>query len=187
MWLGRAMKPMFQNVIITRPARGVASTRRTLPKGKYRLTAWHLRFAEKLQSLNTSNQLRMQRFVDQTFMPIFEEIETLTANLGLFSSSSMSRSGTLTFRFVLEKQATLLMTICPRELGCDVLSQFSIPGFRTISPTYDSTDTLDNQQDWARRVFEEALDNFADALAEATGEQSYGADSSKRSCHMGAA
>lgn len=178
---------MFQNVIITRPARGVASTRKSLPKREYRLTAWHLQFAEKLQSLNTSKQLRMQHFVDQTFMPVFEEIETLTANLGLFSSSSMSRSGTLTFRFVLDKQATLLMTIRPRELGCDVLSQFSIPGYRTISPTYDSTETLDDQKDWARKVFEEALDIFADALAEATDEPSYGAHSSKRSCHIGAA
>ncbi|MCZ6665595.1 MAG: hypothetical protein O7B81_09835 [Gammaproteobacteria bacterium] len=178
---------MFQNVIITRPARGVASTRTALPKREYRLTAWHHQFVEKMRSLNTTKQLRIQRFVDQTFMPVFEEIKALTEDLGLSSSSSMSRSGTLMFRFVLEKQATLLMTIRPRELGCDVLNQFSIPSFRIISPTYDSTETLDEQQDWARKVFEEALDIFADALAEAADEQSFGAHSSNWTCHIGAA
>lgn len=187
MLLDRVMTLMFQNIIITRPARGVASTRMSPPVRQYRLTAWHLQFAEKIQSLNTTKHLRIQRFVDQTFMPIFEEIQTLTVDLGLISSSSMSRSGILTFRFVLEKQATLLMTIRPRELGCDVLNQFSVPGFRTISPTYDSTETLDKQQEWARKVFEEALDIFADALTEATDEPSFGVYSSNRTCHVGAA
>lgn len=158
---------MFGNVILSsqvpsaRPIK-ISRNRPTQPSNN-----WCPDFVEKIRALWDTTHVRMEQFANETLMPVFEDVQALTSDTGLSSSVATSESGVLTFRFAMGREACLLMTIRPRGLGVDVLNEFSIPCFRTISPTYDSTDSLDGKEAWVRRVFEDALDLFADSMAEA--------------------
>jgi len=105
-------------------------------------------------------------FATDTLAPVFRRVEAFTSEQGLLATVSPLRPGVWYVRFSLSHQAYVAMTFRSCGLACDVLSDFSIPEYRTVSPTYHSVDLLQATETWVQDVFEETLDLFVESVVD---------------------
>lgn len=143
-----------------------------VPLNDYALGDWQRRIALKFSMVRGAAHIGFERFADQTLTPIFEELTRCTSESGspsvMMATMTVAHPGVRAYKFAVTRQACLTITFRAYGLRCDVLNEFSVPNYR-ISPTYDSVDLLDADEEWARRVFEEALDIFVDAVSSVVG------------------
>jgi len=129
------------------------------------MNTWQERFAQKLDNVREAADDFFQRFCGETLDVVFEEFCDFTSQRGLAGSAPLSKASVRTFKFEMSENAYVLITFRSCDLEhCEVMSELSIPRHEKISPAKNRVEVGDADNSWARRMFEEALDAFADAL-----------------------
>ena len=132
------------------------------------MTEWQTEFARKLETVRKAASDLFERFAEQTLTPQYEEFREFTAQQGLQSTAPLSKKGVRTFKFTLSENAYVLLTFHVDGLQhCKFLGEFCVPNLGKLPPSSERLVLGDIDGPQARRVFEQALDRFLDALVEA--------------------
>ena len=140
--------------------------RRNWHAADLRTARWRRSFAQKMWAFQNAAHLRFDAFATDTLAPVFRKVEAFTSEQGILATTSPLRPGVWHVRFSLSHQAYVAITFRSCGLTCDVLSDFSIPQYRTVSPTYHSVDLLQATETWVQDVFEETLDLFVESVVD---------------------
>lgn len=141
-------------------------TRRNSRAAESRRARWRRSFARKVWAFRSAAHSRFDLFATDTLAPVFQRVEAFTSEQGIVATASTLRPGIWHVRFSLSHQAYVAITFRSYGLTCDVLSDFSIPQYRTVSPTYHSVDLLQASETWVQDIFEETLDLFIESVVD---------------------
>lgn len=133
---------------------------------------WRKRFAEKMEFVREVALARFDEFASKTLGPLYEEFSAFTGEHGVKAANPLANGEARTYRFSVAENAYVLLTF--RSAGverCELLSEFSVPNREKPAPVKSSVNLLDADDVWARRAFEESLERFAEAVAEAFAEK----------------
>jgi hypothetical protein len=129
---------------------------------------WQKQFKKKLDRVRSAAQERFEQFACEVLSSTFDRVNTFTGEMGVHGSAPLARQGMRTFKFELTENAYVLMTFRATGLDqCEVESEFVVPHAEHLPACESRVALLDADEQWARDVFQNALDHFADALAEA--------------------
>ena len=121
---------------------------------------WRRQFAEKMKDARRD---RFEAFADQALTPVFDEYRVFTSGLGLSGTALPSRRGVRRFKFAMTEDAYVLISFL--EIGLeriDVLRESAFPHDSKRSSRLTSAGLMTADTAWARRTFEQALEQFAD-------------------------
>ncbi len=129
------------------------------------MNTWQERFTQKLDNVREAAEGFFQRFCGETLDVVFDEFCDFTSQRGLAGSAPLAKANVRTFKFEMSENAYVLMTFRSCDLEhCEVISEFSIPHHEKLPTAKNRVEMGDADDAWARRMFEESLDAFADAL-----------------------
>ena len=132
------------------------------------MSGWREEFVERIAVVRQGVLDLFEHFAGETLTPVFDELRSFTADHGLRGSAPVSKADFRTFKFSVAENAYVLITFRPRGLDrIEVFSEFTVPHRPKVSPLYDSTELIEAGRVWAQRSFEQALDRFAEVMAQA--------------------
>jgi hypothetical protein len=131
-----------------------------------RRARWRCAFAQRMWAFQNAAHSRFDMFATATLAPVFRKLESFTSEHGLLAITSPLRPGVWHVRFHLSNQAYVAITFRSCGLTCDVLTDFSIPEYRTVSPTYHSVDLAHATEGWVQEIFEQTLELFVESVVD---------------------
>ena len=131
------------------------------------MNAWQKGFSRKMDRVREASQSRFDETAERIIQPVFEGFQQFSAEQGLQASAPLSRSGIRTFKFAMTENCYALLSFRMAGMeNCEMLAEFAAPNQAKITPLTGSQELLAVDQAWVRGMFEQSLDQFADAAVE---------------------
>ncbi|MHC4065877.1 MAG: hypothetical protein ACYSUI_15460 [Planctomycetota bacterium] len=129
---------------------------------------WQRSFLQKLDTAKKQWQHRFEQFVSDYVEPVFHEFDDFSAKNGFHVSSPDCESGVRLYKFALTENGYLLVTFRMQgmeevEVACDSF----VPGVGGVEPSSKHIALCDANELWVQQQFQNGLDRFVTAFAEA--------------------
>lgn len=135
------------------------------------MNKWQERFTNKMDLIRAASKDRFERCAQDTIIPTFEEFQEFTCLQGIQALAPLAKGGIRTFRFSITENAYVLITFRVATLEhCEAQTEFYMPHHTKLDPLSERLAFGDVEPAWARRIFEQALDEFVNAYVDSLGD-----------------
>ena len=129
---------------------------------------WQKSFLHKLETAKKQWLHRFEQFAAEYVEPVFDGLDEFATANGFQVSSPDCESGTRLYKFALTENGYALVTFRMKGLEeVEVCCESFVPGMGAIDPTTRKISLHDASQVWVEQQFQNSLDRFVMAFAEA--------------------
>ncbi len=136
------------------------------------MTEWQKRFAQKVDLVHESARDQFEELADGILVPTFEEFREFTSAQGFCATAPLKKPGIRAFKFAVTENAYVLMTF--RLAGfehCEMQAESFVPAREKLAATPCHVELPNFDVGWARRMFEQHLDQFMDSFLQSLAER----------------
>ena len=133
---------------------------------------WQQRFVQKVDLVRKTSRDQFEQVADTVLLPVFEEFREFTSRQGFCATAPVAKPGVRAFKFALKENAYLFVTF--RMAGFEhgeLQAEFFTPAQSETSSTPVHVEMTDLNAGWARRMFEQLLDQFLDRFVGTLADQ----------------
>ncbi len=125
---------------------------------------WRQTFANRLDGLRLQWVDDFKRRLDSEVEPAFDELAGFVGDYGFRTSSPLNRPECRSFKFELNENAFVLLTLSHESMGdVSLRCEYFAPGAQPGDLVHRAQ-LQDVNRDWATSRFQEALDTFVSAI-----------------------
>ena len=128
------------------------------------MNTWKERFTEKLEAVREAARGAFERAARDVVVPVYDEFRAFAVEQNLQVTAPLDNPGLRTFKFAVTENAYVFLTFRSAGMdGCELQSEFFVPGGGAIAPVVTRAAAADVTESWVRGAFEKSLDTFMDA------------------------
>ncbi|MCH7812759.1 MAG: hypothetical protein IID40_01940 [Planctomycetes bacterium] len=129
---------------------------------------WQRGFLQKLETAKKQWLHRFEHFATEHLEPVFCEFDEFATGSGFGVSTPDCETGTRLYKFALTENGYVMITFRTRGLEeAEACCESFVPGVGALEPTTRRINLCDASDVWAKQQFQNALDRFVTAFAEA--------------------